>query len=231
MQPNTNARPDTKCAAFLVGPAGSGKTTLARALSGAGVSLIETGNLLEREVSRQSDLGRQIKPYKTAGELVPSDLVKKVVLAELRTFQTGLVLFDGFPRSMDQVTLLNELMKEDCREICAVVVLTFSLESSIKRLSGRRICSQCGTLYNIYPNPPAREEVCDKCGGKLTQRGDDREELVRHRFATFQRETVPVIEYFNRECPSLVSEISAEAPPAEVLAHVRTRLKLQCKGS
>jgi adenylate kinase len=221
-----------RCAVLLVGPAGSGKTTLARALSTSGVGsgtemkigVIETGNLLEAEIRRATPVGARIKPYKAAGELVPSQLVEEVISAELDRIQGCLVLFDGFPRSLDQVEVQSRVLKRHNRELCAVIVLVLELEVSIRRLSGRRICSNCGSLYNIYSNPPKQEGVCDRCGSQLIQRGDDREELIRHRFATYQRETVPVINYFKRECPQIVCEIPADAQPAEVLDQVRLRL-------
>jgi adenylate kinase len=219
-------RPEKKFAAVLIGPAGSGKTTLARALSGPEVAVIETGNLLEAEVRHQSPLGRQIKPYKVAGELVPSDLVNQVISAELKRFEGRLVLFDGFPRSLEQVDAQLQLLKAHDRKLCAVIVLTLDLAVSIRRLSGRRICAQCGALYNVWSNPPCRDGACDKCGGQLVQRGDDREELVRHRFKTYERETVPAIEFYRREYPHLITEQSADAQPAEVLARVRGCLKI-----
>src|SRR3954462_11967637 len=119
------------CAVVLVGPAGSGKTTLARALSKSGiddeqsmkVSVIETGNLLEAEIRRGSPLGAQIKPYKIAGELVPSELVEEVISAELDRTQGGLVLFDGFPCSLDQVDVQSRVLNRHRRELCGVIVL------------------------------------------------------------------------------------------------------------
>src|ERR1044071_7273673 len=141
------------CAVVLVGPAGSGKTTLARALSSSGpaggeqprkVFVVETGNLLEAEIRRGSPLGAQIKPYKVAGELVPSQLVEEVISAELERIHGGLVLFDGFPRSLDQVEVQSRVLKKHHRELCAVIVLLIDLAASIRRLSGRRICSKCG---------------------------------------------------------------------------------------
>lgn len=219
--------------AILIGPAGSGKTTLARALALSGisnrtsikVSVIETGNLLEAEIRRGTPLGSEIKPYKIAGELVPSQLVEAVIGAELERIHGGLVLFDGFPRSLDQVEVQSRVLQRHNRRLCAVIVLLLDLAISIRRLSGRRICSNCGTLYNIYSNPPAKEGICDRCGSTLIQRGDDREELVRHRFATFQRETLPVIDHFKSECPQLLREIPADPPPEQVRDHVHLCLK------
>src|SRR3954466_6459350 len=126
------------CAVVLVGPAGSGKTTLAPGRFQKGkddeqsmkVSVIETGNLLEAEIRRGTPLGAQIKPYKVAGELVPSQLVEEVISAELERIHGGLVLFDGFPRSLDQVEVQSRVMKKHNRELCAVIVLLIDLAAS-----------------------------------------------------------------------------------------------------
>src|SRR5258706_2379426 len=213
---------------ILIAQAGSGKTTLARGLAADGVCVIETGNLLEVEVRGDTELGRRIKPYKVAGELVPSELVKKVISAELARSNSRFVLFDGFPRSLDQVTMLDQLFSENALQLSVIIEIKADLEKSIRRLSGRRICSQCGTLFNLYSSIPAAvpkvEGICNRCGGKLVQRGDDDENLVRHRFAPFQRETVPVIEYLQKEYPKLIYAEEPEATLLEVQERIGSRL-------
>jgi adenylate kinase len=170
-------------------------------------------------------LGREITPYQAAGDLVPSELVKRVVSAELKKNPSGRILFDGFPRSEPQVALLFELLKERQLALCAICVLNVEPEIVVKRLSGRRLCQQCGALYNIYANPSRVEGKCDKCGGKLVQRADDKPEVVRRRFQNYERETLPIVDLLRQKHPAACYEISAEGPPQEVTKRVREVLE------
>jgi adenylate kinase len=217
---------DSRPANVLMGGPGSGKTTLARGLAANNSMLvIETGNLLGAEVKRDTPLGREIMSYQAAGNLVPSDLVKRVISAELARGKGETILFDGFPRSMPQVDLLFELLKKLNLALKAVFILNLDLETVLKRLGGRRLCPNCGALYNIYTSPPKQEGHCDKCGAQLIQRRDDSPEIVRRRFENYQAETMPVIEFFRKSHPALCIDISVEGSAGKVLQTVEAELE------
>lgn len=156
---------------------------------------------------------------------MPSALVAQVISTEAERVQNDLVLFDGFPRCHDQIALFLQLLKSRNLDLCAVLVLTLNLQPAIKRLSGRRVCATCGNLYHLEAKPSQQAGKCDQCGGNLVQREDDQAEVIRERFKSYDRETIPVIEYFRAGYEHLIWEQSATAPSHEIVARAAGRLE------
>jgi adenylate kinase len=215
-----------RAAVVLMGSPGSGKTTLARALAErAPISIIEVGNLLKREVQRGTKLGKKMKPFTSTGKLVPLAQVTEIVSMALRTTQGDIVLFDGIPRSTSQVIPFLKILAEQGLDLRAVIILTLDLQTALNRLAGRRICKQCGALYNIPARSSKPIKICERCGGELIQRQDDREEVVRERFKRFEHETLPVVEFFKKEFGELTWEQSGTTPQKQRVDQVWRRLQ------
>ena len=192
----------------LLGGPGAGKGTQAeKLLEERDMEHLATGDILRDEVDRGTDLGSKAKSYMDKGELVPDDLV--VDMVEKRLTEEKGYLFDGFPRTIDQAEALEEAVELDL-----VAYIKIDESEAVRRLSARRVCSECGRIYNTLFKPPEAEGVCDKCGGDLYQRDDDKSEVIRDRFETFLAETAPLIEFYREK--DLLEEINGEQDPERV---------------
>jgi adenylate kinase len=186
----------------LLGAPGSGKGTQAKKLMDAhGVPQISTGDLLRAAVAANSTLGQRAKQAMDAGELVADDIVIGMIrerLAEADT-QNGFIL-DGFPRSSPQASALDSMLAELSQPLDTALLIKVDFGNLVKRLTGRRTCSSCGQMYNIYFSPPQQDSVCDRCGGKdLAHRADDNEETISNRLQVYQDQTEPLIQYYGAQ--------------------------------
>lgn len=205
---------------IFLGPPGAGKGTYATyAAKEYGIVHVSTGDLLRAEVKKETELGKEIGEIIQKGNLVPdrmiTDLLKKRF--EEPDCKKGYIL-DGFPRNIPQVHIL----KDDNIEFEHVINFTATKETIIKRLSGRRTCKKCGAIYHIINIPPKKEGVCDKCGGELYQREDQKEEVVKHRLEVYEEQTKPLIEHFRKE-GSLI-DIDADKKAEEVWEELKKLL-------
>lgn len=178
---------------IMLGAPGSGKGTRAVAICEVlGIVQVATGDLFRNNLKNGTPLGKLAKSYMDKGELVPDDVTAAMVKDRLMQPDTekGFVL-DGFPRTIKQAEMLDKMLAEMGREIAAVVYLDVPDEEIVKRISGRMVCEKCQAPYHKVFTPPKVEGVCDKCGGKLYTRDDDKPETVKKRLDVFRSTTLP----------------------------------------
>ncbi|MEJ5338902.1 MAG: adenylate kinase [Aquificaceae bacterium] len=181
----------------FLGPPGSGKGTQAKKLSQElGLVHISTGDILREAVKNQTELGIKAKEYMDRGELVPDSLM--IALIEEVMPQEGGFILDGFPRTVPQAEALDDMLQKHGKGLSWVFLFDLPEEVVVERLSGRLTCSQCGAVYHIKYNPPKEEGICDLCGGRLVQREDDREEIVRKRYRVYTDQTRPLVEFYQQ---------------------------------
>lgn len=207
---------NSKVNLILLGGPGAGKGTQAeKIVEERGLVHVSTGDILRDEVSEGSELGNQAKKYMDQGDLVPDRLVIDMVKKKLEK-KTG-YLFDGFPRTINQAGQL-----EDFLEIDKVLYINISREEAVRRLSARRVCSNCGKIYNLLFNKPRQSGICDECNGELYQRSDDKPEVIRNRFDTFIEESSPLIDYYRDR--GILKEVDGEQEPDEVYTQIESAI-------
>jgi len=180
----------------IFGPPSAGKGTQAQKLSKQyGIPQVATGDLLRKAVADKTPLGLKIKSYLDQGKLGPDEVIVQLIKERVAKpdCKKGFLL-DGFPRTMGQAKELEKMT-----DIDLVLSIVVDFESLVERAVGRRTCPKCSAVYHIKFNPPMNEGVCEKCGSKLIQRDDDREETVRNRLKVYQEQTAPLIEYYRKK--------------------------------
>lgn len=202
---------------ILLGAPGAGKGTQAKQIvERFGVPQISTGDLLRENVKLGTELGKQAKAVMDTGKLVSDDVVNDMVAERVARpdCARGYIL-DGFPRTVGQAEWLDGFLAARGSKLpLRVIKISVNYDKLIQRLTGRRTCPICGTIYNIYTNPPKADEVCDKEGAKLTFRKDDSEEAIGTRLKAYEKETLPLTEYYRRR--GILTEIDGDLPPERV---------------
>jgi adenylate kinase len=210
---------------ILLGPPGAGKGTQAERLKDDfGLPYIGTGEMLRKHRDEGTALGSEAAQYMQRGDLVPDELVIRMILEELDKNGRDGFLLDGYPRSVEQADALGEALEENGRSVTAALLIDVDDETVIQRLSGRRQCVKNGHLYHVIFDPPKHDEVCDQDGSRLIQREDDMPGTVKRRLATYHSKTAPLIDYYEER--GLLRRFDGSRDPSEVHDHVRATLAM-----
>jgi adenylate kinase len=186
---------------IILGAPGAGKGTQADIIcEEINLSHIASGDLFRQALENRTELGILAKSYMEQGKLVPDEITIKMILERISQPDCASgCLFDGFPRTLEQAEALDKAFADQGKNIDKAIYIKVPDEELVKRLSGRWICRKCQTPYHMVSAPPKVPGKCDKCGGELYQRPDDREETVRERLKVFSAQTMPIIDYYRRQ--------------------------------
>jgi adenylate kinase len=208
----------------LLGPPGAGKGTQAeRLVTDFDLPYYATGDILREAVKEGTDLGTEAKAYMDRGELVPDDLICRVIMDRIdRSEAEDGFLLDGFPRNLDQADILENSLQSRGRKLTAVLLIDAPDDEVIKRISGRRVCVKNGHVYHVDYDPPKHDGVCDQDGSRLIQRDDDKPETIKKRLEVYHAQTKPLIDYYEQR--AILRRFDGSRSPSEVHDHIRATL-------
>jgi len=207
----------------LFGPPGAGKGTQSALLvERLGMKHISTGDLFREAMKNQTPLGVQAKAYVDAGKLVPDEIVIGMVEEVLNELNDQSFIFDGFPRTVPQAEALESLMLKVGMKIGRAIFLEVPRESLMRRLTGRRVCSSCSAVYHVDSKPPAKDGVCDACGGPVVQRKDDQAEVIGTRLEAYDKSTSPLKEFYTQK--GILAEVNGLGDTEEVYGRLVAQL-------
>jgi adenylate kinase len=183
---------------ILLGPPGAGKGTQAQKIVDRyRIPQISTGDILRASVKESTSFGMKAKGFMDQGQLVPDGIVIGIIEERLKAkdCDSGFIL-DGFPRTIPQAEALQPILTKIGKKIDHVINMVVDPEELVRRLTGRRTCKNCGAMFHLLFQPPKKEEICDRCGGTLYQRADDKEGTIRTRLKEYEKQTAPLIQYY-----------------------------------
>ncbi|MBA2522973.1 MAG: adenylate kinase [Solirubrobacterales bacterium] len=209
---------------ILLGPPGSGKGTQGERLQeDFRLPYYATGDILRAAVREGTELGRTAQEYMDRGDLVPDEVIIGVIGERVQQPETGDgFILDGFPRTVGQADALGEEMENLNRSITAALLIDVGDEEVIRRLGGRRTCVKNGHIFHVEFDPPKNEDVCDVCGARLIVREDDKPDVIRHRLATYQEKTKPLVAFYEER--GLLKRVDGSLQPDEVSNRIRALL-------
>ena len=210
---------------ILMGPPGAGKGTQAKLLQERlGVPHVSSGDLLRDAGRRKTAMGLQAKRFMDRGELVPDPVLIAAIEERLRRDDcaNGFIL-DGFPRTLLQAEALTPMLDKLETHLDNVTSIVVPREELVKRLSGRRTCRECGTMYHIIFDPPSNPDTCNKCNGELYQRDDDQEDTIIARLEVYERQTAPALAFYRKS--NLLSEVDGVGSQAQVFTRILDRVQ------
>lgn len=204
----------------LLGAPGAGKGTQAKKLiEKFGIPQISTGDILRKAVADGTPLGKEAKSYMNKGELVPDSVVIGLVKERLAKddCEKGYIL-DGFPRNTSQAQTLDSVLAAMHSPLDVALSVDVDKDILMKRLTGRRTCRGCQQMYNIHFTPPKKDGVCDKCGGELFQRDDDKEATIKNRLEVYEKSTAPLIDYYRKK--GILKSVNGEGDIEDIFKKV-----------
>lgn len=218
-------------AIILIGPPGAGKGTAAeRVRVDAGYIHISTGDMLRAAVKQGTAIGREADGYMKRGELVPDELMIRLVAERLNAGKPAdRYMFDGFPRTVPQAELLEKTLTQLGGKITHVFLLEANRETLIQRLTGRRICRSCGMNFHVTNVPPKKAGICDACGGELYQRPDDQEATIINRLDVYQRQTETLIARYSKQ--EKLVRVDSGSSAEKLVSEIMTSLKKGFPGN
>ena len=185
---------------ILSGPPGSGKGTQANLLcQRKGFAHFSTGDQFRYEIAQQTETGKKVDSYVKQGTLVPDSIVLEVTNNFIKENQNKGVVFDGFPRTLFQAEGLDKILSDNQKQVDCAIFIELALPEIIRRLTERRVCRNCGTIYNLSFKKPKKEGICDLCSGELYQRVDDQESTIRRRYEVYEQQTQELIAFYQMQ--------------------------------